>query len=88
MSNPQIPESYKIFARAIKEASKSTGIESFTVKFKPNFGTQHSANTNINGEVEINYRSTDGRGRPAENLIIEMDSKIQCRIIETKESCN
>ena len=83
---PKIPENIIKFAEAVRKAANENGIEKFHGKLKPKFKLRLDLDERFNGEVRIDFSNTDGRGRPANNLNIEMDASIKHTISSTPES--
>lgn len=83
---PEIPDNYVLFAKDMAESARKYGIESFTMIFKPDFDNRMSHS--IDGTLKIHFSKADGRGRPANNLSIAVDTSLRLAISATPESSN
>lgn len=83
---PEIPETYSLFAKEVAEIAKKHGIQSFSMDFEPDYRQQVSYS--IHGKLRINFSAKDGRGRPADNLSITLETSLLMTISETPESSN
>ncbi len=81
---PEIPEFHALFAKDVAEAAKKHGIDRFTLEYRPNYSLRH--NHSIHGNLKIHFSSADGRGRPANNLSIQLETSLIMTISETPES--
>ena len=83
---PEIPEFHAQFANEVAEAARKYGVEQFSMAYTPDFDSRlaHS----INGTLRINFSKADGRGRPANNLSITLDTTLKMTISATPESCS
>lgn len=80
---PSIPQSYVNFAKALAALADSHGIKTAQIKITPDW--QDEAR-NIHGDVQINYSSKDGRGRPCVNLDIYLNTHTRLAVVTNPES--
>ncbi len=80
----EIPESHVMFAKEIAFSARKHGIEKFTLEYKPKFDTDNAALT-FWGTLKVFFSSTDGRGRPANNLRISYETSLDHVVSPTPE---
>lgn len=86
IQNPIIPDAYANFAKACAALAESHGISHFKLLITPKWRDPMPAGVQINGDVQINYAATDGRGRPCTNLSVYMTTQTQLGVIRETES--
>ena len=85
----EIPESHMAFASAVAKLAKENFIESFEMTYRPHSthnGGQQWDRQLVVGDATIRFSDRDGRGRPCENLSIEVSSRTCHQIKRTDES--
>lgn len=80
---PTIPASYISFAKAIAALAESHGIKACQLKITPDWADNAR---HIHGDVQINYSSKDGRGRPCVNLDVYLNTVTTLPIIDEPQS--
>jgi hypothetical protein len=82
-----VPDTAIRFAKQMAEAAKELGIRSFSTEIKvdTNFLGKHSY---MSGGIAVHYSSSDGRGRPCENLSVILKTTNTLNLVETPESSN
>lgn len=85
---PDIPETHVAFAKAVAALADGCGIERFQLTFRPHWHglREMERGQHINGDLRIDYHSTDGRGRPCRNLAITLTATLVQHIEKTPES--
>ena len=80
---PALPPEYESFARAVGELAKQHHMRDFTLSMRADapLGPRR-----FHGEVKAIYWTKDGRGRPSENLIIQVESTMEVDLIRNPES--
>lgn len=81
----ELPENHIDFAKAVAVAAREHGIEKFTLEYCPEFDGADTALT-FWGKLKVHFSSTDGRGRPADNLKISYETNLEHVISSTPES--
>lgn len=85
---PSIPDKFTLFAQAVAKAAEEHGIAEFEMKFRPEWNTRLGLDRRINGDMQIIYRSTDGRGRPSVGLSIVLNSTLELVIENDPQSAS
>lgn len=83
---PNIPENIIQFAKDVAEIARKHDVSKFNLTFTPSF--EQKLLNYTHGELTINFSSIDGRGRPANNLSIELATTLKMSITSTSESTN
>ena len=80
---PEIPGAALEFAKEIAAIAKSHDIKSFTMTVR-----LHSAvgEQRFHGDLRTRYSAYDGRGRPCDNLSVEVDTVVRHDISSTPSS--
>lgn len=85
--SPQIPADFVAFAHAVADIAEANAIDTFTLKFKPDFMERGLEDPRSEyGEITINYTKRDDRGRPCKNLNIWFDAHVRLPLISTASS--
>ena len=83
---PVLPDKYEDFATEVAKLARNYGIEEFNMEIKPCFEDRMEQDLDLNGKIRILYSGVDGRCRPANNLRIEMETKLVHRVSSTTPS--
>lgn len=83
---PKIPEKYSEFALKIADLMEEYSLDRCSVSFRPDFKSRFDIDHRLYGEFSMNIGLTDGRGRPAKNITLKLDSTYDLILSSTPES--
>jgi hypothetical protein len=84
---PSIPDKVSEFAKAVAKLANEYGIDEFRMNLKPH-RRKMELDRRIHGDMHVVFSASDGRGRPCQNLSIQLQANFTVQIVENPESFN
>lgn len=85
---PEIPQQQVEFAKAVAKIATEHGIDNFTMSYRPDREQRQAASGHRHSDLKIQFSSVDGRGRPCQNLSINLEASLKLVIKSTPQSCS